>query len=306
MFDVNLENEQGSIVNINDGVRYEVIGISGLTPPTATLYTSKSPNKKGAKYNGSSLDVRNVVIDIKILGDIEVNRNYLYSWVDTESYCKIRYKNSLKSVYCEGYVVECPADIFSENEVVSVAIQCPDSYWKELQAFAIEISKRDGQFSFPFSIEQKEVMEYTTILPDKDKEEVRGKFNRGIPFSVLKETTVTKVFNSGVPTGMIIEVICKDEVKNLEIFDGKDVHSKLQVKYTFEKGSTIVIDTESSPKKARATLPDGNVVNLMKHIVGKPTWLTLKKGDNAIGHKSDSDSSTYTLTVKHTNKYLGV
>jgi hypothetical protein len=305
VFDVYLENEQGSIVNINDTIRYEVIGISGLNPPSATLYASKSPNRKGAKYNGSSLDVRNIVIDIKILGDIESNRNYLYSWVDSESYCKIRFKNTLKNVYCEGYVVECPIDMFTDNEVVSVAIQCPDSYFKDLQAISTEIAKYSKQFSFPFSIEQKEVMEYTTTLPDGETV-VKGTFNRGIPFSTIKGDVVTKVFNSGVLTGMVIEVVCKGTVENLEIYDGEFVHSKLQFKYKFPGGSTIVIDTESSPKKARATLPDGTIVNLMKHIVGTPTWLTLKKGENSIGHRSDSDYSTYTLTVKHTNKYLGI
>lgn len=304
MFDVLLENEQGITVNINDSVRYEVIHISGLNPIPATLYTSKSPNRKGAKYNGSSMDVRNVVIDIKLLGDIEESRNYLYSWVDTEAYCKIRFKNASKNIYCEGYVVECQIDMFSDNEVVSVAVQCPDIYLKDLQEVATVISHNDSEFSFPFSIEQKEVMEYTTTIPDDAV--VIGTFNRGMAFSTIKDSVITRVYNVGTTTGMIIEAICKDDVDNLEIFDGKDVQRKIAFKYHFPKGSTIVIDTESNPKKARATLTDGTIVNLMKHIVGTPTWLTLKKGENSIGHRSDSGYVTYSLTVKHTNKYLGI
>lgn len=304
MFDISLENEQGSLVNINDTIRYEVIEIEGLNPPSATLYTSKSPNKKGAKYNGSSLDVRNVIIYIKILGDVESNRNHLYSWADSESYCKIRFKSNLKNIYCEGYVTECPVDIFSDNEVMSLAVQCPDPYLKDLQDIVSEISKISKGFTFPFSIEQKEMVAYSTTLPNG--EVVSGMFNRGIPFSTIKGSIETTIYNAGAPTGMVINVICKEAVSNLLIYDGKNVSRKIEFKYEFPKGCSIMIDTDASPKIARAVLEDGTKVNLMKHIVGNVTWLTLKKGHNSIGHRSDSDYSAYTLTVSHTNKYLGI
>ena len=133
MFEFRLENEAGNVVNINDESRYVVLSCSGLNPPSASIFTAKSPNRKGSKHKGSSLDERNMIITIKLLGDIEANRIALYDWVSTENYVKIYYKNGKRDVYIEGYVQDCPIDFFTESEVVSVAIVCPDPYFKDLQ-----------------------------------------------------------------------------------------------------------------------------------------------------------------------------
>ncbi|MBR4279416.1 MAG: hypothetical protein IKT34_04475, partial [Clostridia bacterium] len=119
MFSFRLENESGNIVDINDGIKYIVTAASGLNPPSAALFTSKSPNRKGSKHNGSTLDERVIIITIKILGDIEANRNALYAWADTEQYCKVYYKNGVRNVFCEGYVQDCPIDLFTDNEVIN-------------------------------------------------------------------------------------------------------------------------------------------------------------------------------------------
>ena len=122
MFGLQLENINSNIVDLNDSVRYQVIGVTGLNPPSAEIFTSKSPNRKGLKYNGSTLNERNVVISIRLLGDIELNRNFLYTWIDTENYTKIRYQKGLKNVYCEGYVQDCDIDLFTENEIVEFEV----------------------------------------------------------------------------------------------------------------------------------------------------------------------------------------
>ena len=58
MFELRLENSDGGIVNLNDGIKYVVVEFEGFDPPSATLYTSKSPNRKGRKKNGSMLYIR--------------------------------------------------------------------------------------------------------------------------------------------------------------------------------------------------------------------------------------------------------
>ena len=73
MFELRLENKAGNIVNINDGNRYVVLSCTGLNPPSASIFTAKSPNRKGSKHKGSSLDERPMILTIKLLGDIEEN-----------------------------------------------------------------------------------------------------------------------------------------------------------------------------------------------------------------------------------------
>lgn len=284
MFELRLENESGNIVDINDGVRYIVVPpVSGLTPPSASIFTSKSPNRKGAKYNGSTLAERNIVITVKLLGDIEANRNALYSWVDTEQYAKVYYRNGVKNVYCEGYVQDCDIDLFTDNETVSLAILCPDPYWRDMQGIAVDISALLRQFTFPFAIDKA-----------------------GIPFSTLRSNNATTVFNAGAETGMTITVRCVSSLKNFEMYDAKDATRRFKVNYTIPEGWALVIDTDGSPKTCKVTKPDGSTANMMKYVAVNPTWFTVKKGVNTFSYRADSGAEDAEVTIGFTNKYLGV
>lgn len=284
MFSLRLENDSGNIVDINDEKRYTVTAVSGLNPPSAALFTSKSPNRKGSKYNGSTLDERNIVLTIKILGDIEANRNALYEWVDTEQYCKVYYKNGVKNVFCEGYVQDCPIDIFTDNEVVSVAIVCPDPYWRDLQEISADISSVIKHFTFPFAID-----------------------SAGIPLSTLRENTITSILNAGAETGARIVVKSNNEIKNLVLFDAKDTTRVFRINATIQAGEVVVIDTDASPKTCKLYKPDGTAENILRHVGAKPTWFTLKRGVNTFGFSLGSGStSDVEISIGYTNKYLGV
>lgn len=304
MFTLRLENESGNIVNINDGIAYEVLNVSGLNPPSASLFTRKSPNKKGSKYNGSTLDERFVMIDIKLLGDVEFNRNALYPWSESEQYLKIYYSNGVKNIYCEGYVTDCDVNPFTDNEIVTLSVTCADPYLKELQAIETEVSKYISEFVFPFSISVNEVVEYPS--PNEDGSDAVAFRNEGVPISSIRDSNRTQILNTGAETGVLINVLCNREVRNLTIYDGKDISKKLTIKHTFAENTVIEIDTDASPKTVRAKMPDGATVNLMKYLEPNPHWFTLKKGYNDIGHYSDSDDSAYILTVIFRNKHLGI
>ena len=283
MFDLRLENSSGNVVNINDGGRYQVLNISGLTPPVASVFASKSPNRKGRKKHGSTLDYRAIVIQIKLLGDIEANRNALYAWTDTETELKIYYSNSTKNVYCEGTVTECDIDLFTDNEVVNLAIECDDPYLQDIQEISTDVSSLLRQFTFPFAIDAE-----------------------GVPFSTMRENNATLVYNAGAETGVKITVKCKNTLSNLRIYDARDTTRRIQINYNFEAGTLVEIDTENSPKTIKAFKPDGSVVNLLKYVSGNPTWFTLKKGANAFGYTADIGVDKAEISIGFRNRYLGV
>lgn len=283
MFSLELENEYGQVVDIDDGKRYIITGVTGLHPPSAMIYTSKSPNKKGSKYNGSTLNERFINISIKLLGDIQKNRNTLYDWIDTEQYVKIRYRGDEKNVYCEGHVEECPFETFTNNEIINIAIICENPYWQDLEAMSIAISDQIAHFVFPFAID-----------------------NTGIPFSSLKETNETVIFNAGAETGARFIIQCKGDVKNFVIFNSTDAARNFKLNTTLEAGWVVIIDTESSPKTCKAYLNDGSEINLMRYVGKAPTWLTLRRGTNIFGFTAESDLSNAEVSINFTNKYLGV
>ena len=284
MFSFKLENENGEVVNINDGERYLIVPpISGLNPPTASIFTAKSPNRKGLKYNGSTLDERNIVLTIKLLGDVEKNRNELYKWIDTEQYCKVLYSNGVKNVYCEGHVEDCEIDFFTDNEVVSLAILCENPYWKDLQEISTQIATTLNEFVFPFAIGAE-----------------------GVPFSTLNGSTQANIYNAGAETGVRIVIRCKGDVANLAIFNAKDASKSFKLNTTLHENESVVIDTESSPKTVILTKEDGTTQNLLKYVNANPTWFTLKKGNNFFGFAADAGAEDVDIAFEYTNKYLGV
>lgn len=317
MFDLRLENSDGNVVNINDGGRYEVLRVSGLTPPPASVFSSKSPNRKGRKKNGSTLDYRAIVIQIKLLGDIEKNRNDLYPWTDTETELKIYYSNATKNVYCEGTVTECDIDLFTDNEIINLAIECDNPYFKDLQEISADISALLKQFTFPFAIGleksytvpvkalKAEITAETTDIYDGGAT-VETTVSAGIPFSTMREDNTTNVFNSGAETGAKIVVKCNGELSNLRIYDANDTSRQFMFNYTFGENWIIEIDTESSPKTVKAIKPDGTVINLLKYVVSNPTWFTLKKGDNLFGFTADNGEANAEISIEFRNHYLGV
>jgi virulence-associated protein VapD len=282
MFALMLENESANVVDINDGAKYQVISASGLNPPSASIFTAKSPNKKGVKYNGSTLDERIIVITVKLLGDIEANRNALYDWVDTEQYVKVKYKNGKKDVYCEGHIQDCDIDLFTDNEVVSIAILCENPYWKAAEEIARDISSILKQFTFPFAIGSV-----------------------GVPFSTIRANTSTQILNVGAETGVRITVKCVGDVKNLVIFDARDATKAFRLNATLKAGQVLEIDTESSPKTVKVINPDGTTENYLKYTEN-PTWFTLKKGANYFAHAAENGATNAEITIGYTNKYLGV
>ena len=278
-----LENENHNIVNINDGEKYVVLSVSGLNPPSASIFTNKSPNRKGVKYNGSTLNERNIVLQIKILGDIEANRNELYTWTDTEQYVKVHYKNGLKNVYCEGHITDHDNDFFTSNEIVSLAIICENPYWHDLQEISTEITDILSQFTFPFAID-----------------------SAGIPFSTIMSSNATNVFNAGAETGARFIIKCNGTIKDFSIYDAQNSIRRFPIYTTFYDGWLVEINTESSPKTVKAYLPDGTVKNLMRYVGASPTWFSVKKGNNMFGFSATSGSENAEVSVSFTNNYLGV
>lgn len=283
MFTLKLENANQNEIDINDGLKYVVLDVTGLNPPSASLFTSKSPNRKGSKYNGSTLDERNIIIKIKLLGDIEQNRNKLYDWVDTEQYTKVKFANGTKNVYCEGHIQDCDFGVFTDNEVVNLAIVCENPYLKDLQEIATEISSVLKQFTFAFAID-----------------------SAGVPFSTLKESNDTIIYNKGAETGVMLTIKMLEDINHLVIYESRDTTKRFEINTLLEKDSVVKIDTEGSPKTIKLIKPDGSVENILKYVSPNPTWFTLKKGNNFFGYSSNSGNANVELNIAFTNKYLGV
>lgn len=287
MFEAKIENSSGNILTLtgNEPV-YQVINITGLNPPNAQINTTTIVGLDGAVFNSSKLETRNIVLTIKINGNIEQNRLALYSYFKTKDWCKFYYTNESLDVSIEGYVDTVECDLFTNNEIAQISIICPYPYFRSLTEILEDSSNVLASFVFPFSI------------------------NIGEPIiiSTLEETSGIAVYNgSETETGAIVQIDILQATSSIEI---KNISTgdDFELDYSFLANDTIIINTNKG-KKSILLLRNSAISNLFSALKAGSVFFQLSPGTNyfqyLVGGSADNNDDI-TITFKYYNIYRGV
>lgn len=287
MYQAKIENSSGNIMTLT-GVEptYQIISITGLNPPSAQINTTTIVGLDGAVFNSSKLQTRNLVLTVKINGDVEQNRLLLYSYFKTKDWCKFYYTNESLDVSIEGYVESVECNLFSNNEIAQISIICPYPYFKSLSEILTDSSKSIPQFVFPFSI------------------------NIGEPviISTYDESSGIAVYNSSeTETGATIQIdilfVCASiEIKNITTGDD------FEIVYPFIKNDTIIIDTNKGQKSIKL-IRNGVITNIFSALQQGSVFFQLVPGTNNFEYlvnNSAANNDDISITFKHYNIYRGV
>ena len=131
IFTLKIKNYKNEIYELtHDYDHYYVKSISGLTPPPTTINTTVSGIHDGSYYNSSRIQQRNIVITLGLRGDIEANRQHLYSIFPLKKECTVYYQNQNRNLKINGFIETLEADIFVQQEDVQISIICPNPYFE--------------------------------------------------------------------------------------------------------------------------------------------------------------------------------
>lgn len=285
MFTCIVENARGTTLRLTQNEsNYLLLSITGLLPPGAQINTAKIAGMDGTRFNSASLNQRNIVFTIKMMGDIEANRLALYSFFRGKERCKIYYKNRSRNVYIEGYVETVECDIFTNDERMQISILCPSPYFKGVEEIITDVSKIIGSFTFPFSID----------LP-------------GIEVSTLDVSRVTNVLNqSESSTGVIIIIDISEAVQTIQM-NNVTTGEIFTLEYAFAARDRVMIDTNKGNKSV-VLQREAVTFNLFTAVKKGSTFFQLEAGDNQFGYTVDggnSDSAVW-ITFRHYPLYGGV
>lgn len=286
MFTCKIENTKNNILTLTQNEEdYQIISITGLTPPSAQINISKIAGLDGSRFNSSTLNERNIVITLKLNGDVERNRINLYSFFRNKEWCKFYYKNGTRDVYIEGYVESFDGDLFTNKEIMQISILCPNPYFKNAAEIVDDISKELAQFEFPFAINT----------------------NDPIPFSTIDTTRITNVNNeSESETGVIIEIDVLNSVNKIQI-NNVSTGERFTLNYNFLENDKIIIDTNKGNKSV-TLIRNATNINLFTSIVRGSTFFQLNIGDNFFSYlidSGDNDDAVH-IVFKHYHLYGGV
>ena len=300
MFKCKIENVKNNILTLTQNESdYQVLSITGLNPPNAQINTSTIAGLDGAKFNSSKLQSRNIVIMIKINGDIEANRINLYKYFATKEWCKFYYENEHRNVYIDCYVENFECNLFTNNEIAQISLICPQPYFKDMQTIIDDISKALAAFEFPFGFGSKGA---TNPSVTKDTST-----DSAIEFSTIDTSKITNIYNdSESMTGVIIKIDVMGTISKL-LIKNTQTGELMTLSYKFLENDRILINTNKG-QKSIVLVRNGVTTNLFTALVKGSTFFQLTIGDNFFSYTADNGSNDDLVHIifEHYNIYRGV
>lgn len=284
MFELKVENMIGDMITLTQREsEYQIINIDGLNPPNAVINSSSVVGRDGSRFQSSKLTERNMVILIKINGDVERNRLNLYRYFKAKRWHRIYYKNGSRDVFIEGYVETIENNLFTSGQTMQISIVCHDPYFKSMEEIYSDISTVLSRFMFPFAIEDP------------------------IPFSILEKDRIVNIVNEGESdTGLTILITATGNVSNPTIYNNV-TGEFFGFNIDMVKGDLVTINTNRGEKSITLTR-DGVDHNIIANVSRDSTWLALEMGDNQFTYTTDTSRGEELLQIifKHRTIYEGV
>lgn len=286
MFTLKVENSNGSLLVLTQNEsKYQVLSVTGLNPPPAQINTITVAGMDGALFNSAKLNTRNIVITLRLNGDVETNRQTLYGFFNTKELVTIFYTNTNRDVFIEGYVETVEVDLFTRSEIMQVSILCPQPYFKSAEAIVEDISVSLAAFSFPFSINIGEPVAFSSL-------------------AIGKTVTVTNASDQSV--GAVFTITFDASVFDIRVFN-VTTNEIFAIYYAFETGDIATVNTARGQKSI--TLVRGGVeTNLFPYLEQGSQLFSLVPGENELSYSADNGSNNRNVSVlvMYHNEYRGV
>lgn len=282
MYQLIVENENGDQLELTDNRSYDVLEVTGTSPPTAAINTVTVAGMDGSRFNSSRVEQRNIVITLNVHHPIETNRLTLYNFFRVKRWVKIYYKNSHRDVYTEGYVESFENNPWSQLQQPQISIICPNPFWLSTVDTTVTFSNSQALFEFPFSIPAE-----------------------GIEFSTLEQLT-TAIVNAGeIETGGIITFTATtNQILNPKFFN-RTTQQFFGLDFDMYQGDVITVNTQQGQKSV-TLLRDGVTTNILADRTEGSTWITFQPGENELSFDSDEGSANLRASLTITQKFEGV
>lgn len=279
MFTLKVENATGAGLTLTgkEG-QYQVIKIEGLNPAPAQINTTAIANLDGSLFNSSRLESKNIVITIRINGDVETNRQRLYDYFPTKERVKLYYTNENRDVYIEGYVETLECDLFNVSELAQISVLCPDPYFSSVDEMVSDISNTLALFYFPFAID----------------------YNDPVPISEFENSRVSNVYNEGSSeTGVIVDIIARSDFNSITIrrYVEGDIGEEMTLVYPFLENDEIIINTNKGHKSVYL-IRDSQRTNIFTAVQRDSVFFQLRAGDNLFGYLLDGSTENEEVSIR--------
>lgn len=286
MYTARIMNRAGEILTLtNRETEFQVESIRGLSFVPAQVNLTPMAGLDGAQFNSAKIQTRNIVIMLRIRGNVEKNRLMLYRYFRTKEKHRFYFSNESRSVYTDGYVESAEVDLFEMGQRLQISIICPNPFFQSDEEKSVDITNIVPLFEFPFAIDSG------SPVP------ISG--NIGSESAVVMNT-------SEVETGAQFVVKFHGSVASVRI-ENTLTEESMTLRYPFRDGDKVTVDTHRG-RKSVTLLRGGLERNLFSAIDVSSTFLQLDTGPNYFTYYADGEqyAKGVDVTVVYTPEYRGV
>lgn len=130
MMKISIINCLGESFQLSPNPAFAVVKVSGLGPIGSNVITQKFA-RNGTKFINSTIDERNIVFTIRILEEVEENRDVLSHMFIPGKPVTIIFETASKKGSIVGYMENGDIDWFTLKSKASPSIICPDPLFKD-------------------------------------------------------------------------------------------------------------------------------------------------------------------------------
>lgn len=276
------ENAAGERLQLTGNRNYDVLDVSGTSPPAANVNLTNIVGRDGAKENSSFVGTRNLVITLNIHHPIEANRIALYRYFRPKKQVRIYYQNKLRKVHIDGIVESFENNPWTQAQQPQISIICPQPYWLSDSETVATFSNSLALFKFPFAIPAG-----------------------GIEFS-RRVTQASAFINVGeIDTGGIIRFIAHaDGVVNPQFFN-RTTNEYFGVSIEMDYGDIVEVNTNKGFKSVKL-IRDGIETSLLSSRLLGSSWITFYSGTNEIAYDASDGAENLECTLTVLQMFEGV
>lgn len=287
--------------------------IDGITPGDADISLTELSSTDGSIYNSARMPNRVISITIAPLisskDSIETLRQRLYRYFPLKNKVTLTFYTDNRTSQISGYVESNSADIFSENETITVSINCPSPFFRKPTNSIVELSNIENLFEFVY---ENPDFSYET---NSDKNTLFGEFRDReeniIVYDGDHDTGIEVMIDITEDPGTFLE---SDRLTLYNETHGVDKYFSIDVSYLMDAigrelqaGDKIVINTKTGAKNAYVVLNNGSIVNILNCVALDSDWFGLVFGENRFSFRfGNFVDKFFNMSINYDVLYLGV
>ena len=140
MLKVSAKNSKNQTIQLTQSSSYQLVSISGIDPPVASIATAELATDDGSQFNLARVPQRNIVLTIQPLNDVETTRTALYPYFTPKAPVTMIIKTGNREVNINGIVESFTVDYNANPQLIQVSIICPKPYFNDKTASSVSVS----------------------------------------------------------------------------------------------------------------------------------------------------------------------